>query len=250
MPFRLDEIPFFDTSMLCEPADLTFFTTFEEEIEPWDAPLRRRNNVSSQISSKLYNYPRRESHYSEIGSDDGVLIMEPFSRDPTMPLKKIRARKYESPRPSLPNILDEPVTHTFSSPTPYSPPNFSHLKSKFSGDTNGNIETKVFKKRAAPKPPSDDHVFEQRPSSASRKGPAPQPFQQSVPLIREMESYGKSQLSTTDENDEPPFNFQAMLRKTKYNRNSMKRNNENRMSLPQEDQLNNNTGKIYKFNIN
>jgi myosin III len=74
IPFRLDEIPFFDTSFLCEPAQPTHFTSYEEEIEPWDAPLRRRNNVSSQITNQMYSHGnRRESHYSEIGSDDGMV---------------------------------------------------------------------------------------------------------------------------------------------------------------------------------
>lgn len=177
--------------MLCEPADPTYFTTFDEEIEPWDAPLRRRNNVSSQISSKLYQYPRKDSHYSEIGSDDGVLIMEPFSRDPTMPLKKIRGKKYDSPRPSIP-MLDEPRL-SLTLPTPYSPPNFNNLKARFSEFNHGaGVDTKIFKKRAAPRPPNEDHVLEQRQSS--KKGPASQPFQ-SVPIIKEMESYGKNQVS-------------------------------------------------------
>lgn len=48
-------------------------------------------------------------------------------------------------------------------------------------------------------------------------------------------------LQAAPEADEPPFNFQGMLRKTKYNRNSMKRNAESRLSLPHEDS-NNNSG--------
>lgn len=46
-----------------------------------------------------------------------------------------------------------------------------------------------------------------------------------------------------DESDNPPFNFQAMLRKTPYNRNSMKRSTESKFSLPNEDSINNNSGK-------
>lgn len=46
--------------------------------------------------------------------------------------------------------------------------------------------------------------------------------------------------SSISTNEDPPFNFQSMLRKTKYQRNSMKRSNDFRMSLPHEDELNNN----------
>lgn len=192
MPFRLDEIPFFDTSMMCEPADPTYFTTFEEEHEPWDAPLRRRNNVSSQISNKMNHTPRRESRYSEIGSDDGVLIMEPFSRDPTMPLKRIQPRKYSSPRPSFSQPMED-SHNLLASPTPYSPPNFNILKSRFN-ETNGKTDSRVFKKRAAPPPPQDGNFDIKTPS---KKGPAPQPFQKQDPLLKEMESYGKNKVKIT-----------------------------------------------------
>lgn len=43
----------------------------------------------------------------------------------------------------------------------------------------------------------------------------------------------------TSEGDEPPFNFQGMLRKTKHNRNSMKRSTEAKLSLA--DSNNNNS---------
>lgn len=184
MPFRLDEIPFFNTSMMCEPADLTCFTSFEEEHEPWDAPLRRRNNVSSHISSKLYQNSRRES-YDIVGSDEGVLIMEPFSRDPTMPLKRIQPRKYSSPRPSVSHHHLEDSHSAITSPTPYSTPNISSLASKFA-DLNGKADSKVFKKRA-PAPPQD---FSYRAKTPPKKGPAPQPIMKADPLLKEMQSFG------------------------------------------------------------
>lgn len=207
IPFRLDEIPFFDTTFLCEPAQPTHFTSYEEEIEPWDAPLRRRNNVSSHISSHLYHDHRRESHYSDIGSDDGMLVNEPFSRDPDVPLKKIKARQYEfSPRPSIamsprPSIVRSPVDDirpmSFT-PTPYSKPNIGNLRDKFSDGAGSDC--KVFKKRSAPRPPNDGHndQFEQRRSSLKKK-PAParpiSPYQApKADPIREMETIGKKQV--------------------------------------------------------
>lgn len=259
IPFRLDEIPFFDTNFLCEPAQPTHFTSYEEEIEPWDLPLRRRNNVSTHISSHLYHTNRRESHYSDIGSDDGMLVNEPFSRDPEIAVKKIRGRRYDnSPRQSIGSPIEDPRP-ACNSPTPYSKPNVGNLREKFvSGDSN---ESMSFKKRA-PQPPADsgrrasDHKL-------LKKGPAPpRPSSPHHPSkadpIREMESIAKqvwkliyyspwcrypiSAFQATPDPDDPPFNFQGMLRKTKYNRNSMKRNNDSKLSLPSED-FNNNSGK-------
>lgn len=198
MPFRLDEIPFFDTTFLCEPAQSSNFTSYEDEVEPWDAPLRRRNNVSSHISSHLYHSNRRDSHYSDIGSDDGMLVNEPFSRDPSVPMKKINARKYEmSPRPSLVPAIEEPRPFC-NSPTPYSKPSVGNLRGRF---VESDFESdKVFKKRSAPKPPSDfEDQLDFRPQSAMKKGPAPQrpisPYRMpKTDPIREMESFGKKEV--------------------------------------------------------
>lgn len=193
---------------MCEPAQATHFTSYEEEIEPWDAPLRRRNNVSTHISSHLYHINRRESNYSEIGSDDGMLVNEPFNRDPDVPLKKMKARKYEnSPRPSL--VCSPPMEDTrsyCSSPTPYSKPNIGNLKEKFTSGYGNNDNKSSFKKRSAPKPPTDsdgyNDQFERRSSSAMKKAPAPQrpasPYQgiKSNP-IREMESMGRQNVKSS-----------------------------------------------------
>jgi myosin III len=189
----LDEIPFFDTNFLCEPAQPTHFTSYEDEIEPWDAPLRRRTNVSSHISSHLYHGNRRDSHYSDIGSEDGMLVNEPFNRDPNVPLKKIKARKYDvTPRPSLVPMEDQrPVCY---SPTPYSKPSVGNLRAKF---TEGD-DAKVFKKRSAPKPPSaTEDQLEQRPVLKKVQAPnrpnSPFNRQKSDP-IREMEQIGKKEV--------------------------------------------------------
>lgn len=198
IPFRLDEIPFFDTSFMCEPAQPSHFTSYEEEVEPWDAPLRRRNNVSSHISSHLYQNNRRESSYSDIGSEDGMLVNEPFNRDPTIPIKKIKARKYDySPRPSISSPIEEPRPVCYS-PTPYSKPSVGNLRDKFVG-ANGNGENNGFKKRSAPKPPSDFDSNDSFERKSVKKGPAPlrpvSPYNQSKSdPIREMESMGKKQV--------------------------------------------------------
>ena len=194
IPFRLDEIPFFDTNFLCEPAQPTHFTSYEEEIEPWDLPLRRRNNVSSHISSHLYQPNRRESHYSDIGSDDGMLVNEPFNRDPDIPVKKIKGRRYDnSPRHSISSPIDDPRPVCYS-PTPYSKPSVGNLRDKFTG--GNSFEKKSFKKRA-PNPPAENDVYHDH--IPVKKGPAPQrpisPYRApKTDPIREMESIGKIQV--------------------------------------------------------
>lgn len=89
IPFRLDEIPYFDTKFLCDTSQMTNFTQFEEYIEPWDAPLRRRKTVSAHIHQNLYeiNSTRRESVYAAINEDDGMIVNQLFQRDPMIPLK-------------------------------------------------------------------------------------------------------------------------------------------------------------------
>lgn len=197
MPFRLDEIPFFDTTFLCELAQPTHFTSYEEEVEPWDAPLRRRNNISTHISAHMHGGHRRESHYSEIGSDDGMLVNEPFSRDPNMPMTKIKARRFDnSPRPSIAPTVLEPHPYSYS-PTPYSKPSIGNLREKFSSDA----DSKIFKKRSAPKPPGMEGYsdqLEQRRESV-KKGPAPprpvSPYgAPKTDAIREMESIGRKEV--------------------------------------------------------
>ena len=117
-----------------------------------------------------------------------------------------------------------------------------------------------YKKRPAPKAPSFENLTAgQEPEwmKSQKKRPAPQPIkfgeeqpeistqnvitnkkitvptvQTTINPIKEMEEKAKR---TTDENlneiDEPPFNFQGMLRKTKYNRASMKRATDQKLTM-------------------
>lgn len=52
LPFRLDEIPFYDTSYMCDPINGRTKSLPDEESdqEDWDTPLRRTTNVSSHIT--------------------------------------------------------------------------------------------------------------------------------------------------------------------------------------------------------
>lgn len=93
MPFRIDEIPYFDTKFLCDTSQMSNFTHNEEDAEPWDAPLRRRTTVSSHINTNIYKVgARRESVYADINDEDGIIVNELYQRDPNIPItvKKIQ----------------------------------------------------------------------------------------------------------------------------------------------------------------
>ncbi|CRK93540.1 CLUMA_CG007073, isoform A [Clunio marinus] len=250
IPFRLDEIPFFDTTYLCEPAQPTHFTSYEEETEPWDAPFRHRNNVSTHISSHLYSGLRRESNYSEIGSDDGVLVNEPFTRDPNIQIKKLKARRYDnSPRPSIVTPIDESRRSSHAS-TPLKKSHIGNLLEKFN-EKQLFADDKVYKKRSAPKPPADgfNENLEHRTRVQKKANAPPRPSSpHQIPKpdpIKEMQSIGK--IETTPDDNEPPFNFQGMLRKTKYHRSSMKRTGESNLSTITDD---NNNSESYVESLN
>lgn len=50
LPFRLNEIPFYDTSFMCDPiTGQSLDPADDSDQEDWDAPLRRTANVSTHI---------------------------------------------------------------------------------------------------------------------------------------------------------------------------------------------------------
>lgn len=66
--------------------------------------------------------------------------------------------------------------------------------------------------------------------------------------IAELESIGKRNVDKKSDEDDPPFNFQGMLRKTNFQRSSLKRNVEEPIQeLPYSKVLKN---KVNKQNVN
>lgn len=123
-----------------------------------------------------------------------MLVNEPFNRDPDVPVKKIKGRRYDnSPRPSLVSPIDDQRPMCYS-PTPYSKPSVGNLRDKFVGGSS--FENKSFKKRA-PNPPNINDGYHENVNA--KKGPAPQRPVSSylapkTDPIREMESIGKKQV--------------------------------------------------------
>lgn len=50
LPFRLNEIPFYDTNFMCDPLTGAAALGDDSDHEEWDAPLRRKPNLSAHIS--------------------------------------------------------------------------------------------------------------------------------------------------------------------------------------------------------
>lgn len=55
LPFRLNEIPFYDTHFMCDPLTGAALDPGDDsDNEEWDAPLRRATNISTHISNSAY----------------------------------------------------------------------------------------------------------------------------------------------------------------------------------------------------
>lgn len=57
LPFRLDEIPFYDTTYMCDPMNglNASAPNDDSDQEDWDAPLRRSTNASSYIANSSFS---------------------------------------------------------------------------------------------------------------------------------------------------------------------------------------------------
>lgn len=219
LPFRLDEIPYFDTTYLCDPDAAPKISGYDSDDECWDAPLTRRTTVSAKITASA-NVARHGVGGG--GRETPNLYVKQFSRDLTlMPMD----RRGSSPAPSADHMNHmrasalRPVSErigdlgshdTYSvykkrghAPAPPPPPAYNSQK-----------------KRQAPRPPKsdfDESSFEQRSTGKGTESP--------FNPVKELKQIANSSARETSDNEsEAPFNFQGMLRKTQYNRASMKRN--------------------------
>lgn len=220
MPFRLDEIPYFDTSFLCDPDSIPKTGGYDSDDESWDAPLHRRKNVSSRITAATSG--ARHGLGAGGGRETPNLYIKPFSRDPMQ-----MDRRCSSPAP--PAFLDQTTTlrpvsqrvGEFNSGDQYS---VYKKRSPAPPPPPPSYPTNSQKKRQAPRPPKtefDEDSFENRKDKSS--------FNPAKEL--KMIAHSSSTARDSSENDnDPPFNFQGLLRKTQYNRASMKRDKSLRTS--------------------
>jgi myosin III len=220
---------------------------YDSETDAWDEPLKRRNRPASQhIRSSMQ---RPTSPYSDKPSQaaNQGLIHLPYCRDPSQPVKKL------PPEEKVKSGHYDGYT-----PTPYNRQGYGSIKQQAWNEYESRPG--LYKKKQAPSTPLKGTPVNKRPAPAPRTtAPAiPQTEENwqasgrtslrkvdknknvyggSIPNdmnnpIRELQELAKQRSFETVGDDDPPFNFQAMLRKTPRNRESMKRTGEAPLSLP------------------
>ncbi|XP_059618004.1 neither inactivation nor afterpotential protein C [Phlebotomus argentipes] len=238
LPFRLDDIPFFDTSFMCHPGGQMAPLSADSDDEAWDAPMKRRTNLSAEIASATHSafvdsgIPAAQLSY---GLKSNSILNEPFCREFTSTPLKRRA-------PQPPTIPHSPSSSPPArSLTPYKHISVGEMLGKFDDSVLMTGRSVAYKKRQAPQPPID---IANGHSSIPRSESGASDLEQrcnvvdyslrKIDPVREMKMLAERN-NMEEEEDKPPFNFQGMLRKTVYNRASMKRSTEGKMSLPQEE---------------
>lgn len=132
IPFRLDDIPFFDTTYMCDPSKVRrVYTSYESDgdSESWDAPMKRRHNLSSEITAHMRSYDRRGNHFDGLAADDDMIVNHPFHRDAGQPMRiPPRNFDYSPSRPArMGGSRNTPPPQCYS-PTPYSKPRITDIK--------------------------------------------------------------------------------------------------------------------------
>nr|CAI5851827.1 unnamed protein product [Callosobruchus analis] len=248
--FRLDEIPFYDTSYMCDSG--TNLGSFAEREESWDTPYRWRE---TQLQIKEVDVKENK--------EKGILSNTQYCRDP------------EEPIPSLPEIEDETEGSDEVEDEKHDTEKLE--KECFNKNMRNNKDiqpiqpkprTKIKKQEA---PLSNLSTMNLRKTDYSYKSkienenfinnssPANKDFEfikatpvtvrprYSVDPIEELRSLARRDSDAKE--DDPPFNFQGMLRKTNFKRDSMKKALEGRreslknaleavrrFSLPRDDE--------------
>ncbi|KAL0848932.1 hypothetical protein ABMA28_013327 [Loxostege sticticalis] len=197
LPFRIDQLQYYDTSYMCDPtvkSTDTFASQYDSDHEQWDEPLKRRFGSAQTDPIKTSS------------TSTQTLIAVPFCRDPTQPVPKLPP---DEPAPPIPRTPSKDGNRPVIYKKKTGPPNFYQPPVPWSG---GRDDTNILENTSG----------SLRKTSYSRSlysidAPEMNP-------IRELQAMAKS---TSDMNDDdPPFNFQAMLKKTPRNRASMKRSGE------------------------
>uniref|UniRef100_A0A2A4IVW3 Uncharacterized protein n=1 Tax=Heliothis virescens TaxID=7102 RepID=A0A2A4IVW3_HELVI len=201
LPFRIDQLQYYDTSYMCDPSaksNDTFASQYDSDHEQWDEPLKRRFSSAQTDASKT-------------SASTQTLITVPFCRDPTQPVPVLPPDEPDKPTTAKSTRKDGPANRpaVYKKKPGQSPHSYYQPPEPWAGVRD---DTDILED-AAPK---------LRKSSYSRSLYAIDNEAQDP--IMELQAMAKS---TNDMNeDDPPFNFQAMLKKTPRNRASMKRSNE------------------------
>ncbi|KAM7350914.1 STKc_myosinIII_N_like and MYSc_Myo21 domain-containing protein ninaC isoform 1-T2 [Cochliomyia hominivorax] len=207
LPLRLDQIPFYDTQYMVDPANSLTRQTYTSSVattmdddEPWDSPLQRNPSMTSYLMT--YNAYKKEqacqTNWDRMGESD-VIYNQNFYRDPHIMRRnqmQMQMNAYNS----------------------YS--NYNNAFPPWQGNRSSSRRNSL-KGYPAPPPPPMPPTMQQNmynrqmmpPQQNMRNSypPAQNPVNELQNLIGRRNDYG-------NDTDEPPFNFKAMLRKTNYNR--------------------------------
>ncbi|ALC38813.1 ninaC [Drosophila busckii] len=210
MPFRLDQIPFYDTQYMVDPANSISRQTFPnhlllqqtEDDEPWDSPLQRNPSMTSCLLT--YNAYKKEqacqTNWDRMGESDNI-YNQGFFRDP----QQLRRNQMQRNMNAYNNAYND-----------YN----SNVNRNWSNQRTGSRRNSL-KGYAAPPPPPplpSSNYYRNNPNQQQQQQRNYQQRSSYPPSdpIRELQNM--SRRNEDDNSEEAPFNFKAMLRKTNYNR--------------------------------
>lgn len=189
VPFVFFPVVFLNVTSHFSYSD-TFASQYDSDQEQWDEPLKRRFNAA-------------QTDVTKTSSSTQTLISVPFCRDPTQPVPVLPAEEHK--------------------PTP-----------KYASNRPAVYKKKVGHQNSYYHPPEpwvaarDDNDILEDTAPTLRKTSYSQSLyaidNSEVNPIKELQSMARSTNNMNE--DEPPFNFQAMLKRTPRNRASMKRSGE------------------------
>ncbi|XP_055680754.1 neither inactivation nor afterpotential protein C isoform X2 [Lutzomyia longipalpis] len=240
LPFRLDDIPYFDTSFMCHPGEQIAPLSADSDDEAWDAPMKRRTNLSAEIASATHS-AIFDAPTTTHGPTTNPILSEPYCRESTINAQ-LKRRAPQPPASSVGSNVASSAGRRSS--TPYEHVSVGEILGKFDDGIALSGRSSSYKKRQAPQPPNTEYGLcqvKRRDSGTldleQRRGYGEYTVGKIDP-VREMKMLVER--NSEEDSDEPPFNFQGMLRKTTYNRASMKRSTDNRMPFEEPYQTNGN----------
>ncbi|XP_076279257.1 STKc_myosinIII_N_like and MYSc_Myo21 domain-containing protein ninaC isoform X3 [Lasioglossum baleicum] len=245
LPFNFySELPFFDMKTTRQMKGLGSASSLasDDEHEAWDAPLRRhtvpwaiRNTRTRDVEVQTTNSPHRVAHS---GTEGKSLIDTPFSRDPNT---AIRCPPEKTSGSRMGNSGYQQSSSSNRSPAPSAN---AHNPRSNDYDSIGSTRSRKnapppplpFNQTQPPPPRTDRFSTNPRSKSNVTTGSNDWEFDDRtnrnaagnpnrINPIQELQMMGRRNHNDDNEDtDDPPFNFQAMLRKTGHQRASMKRN--------------------------
>ncbi|XP_074025631.1 STKc_myosinIII_N_like and MYSc_Myo21 domain-containing protein ninaC isoform X2 [Leptinotarsa decemlineata] len=234
--FILEDIPFYDSSNVC---DFLRHLGFADKEESWDTPYRWRDSKSltkeddseDEVDSKgLSNINYSRDPEEEMASLTSPVDSEEGTKE-TKDLFNVAVKG---------NISTVPVTSDQKNKNVMKKDSFKG-KSKFQSEKspfpNVNLrKTDTYKKKAN----QENFTINSAPANKDfdyiKATPVSIKPKHSVDPIAELRSIARRESNTSE--DDPPFNFQGMLRKTNFKRESLKNTMQavRRFSLTQDQE--------------